>query len=339
MMRRLLYLAFAGVIFNSCSNDFEVAAPWKEVPVVYAILSPKDTAHYVRVEKAFLDPSRNALEVAQIADSLYYPEDAINVWLEQVGTSNRYALHRVDGNLEGYVREPGTFATSPNWLYKVKNVTLLPGVSYRVVIERKDGKPDITGQTTLPGDFTITTPDPSNIVRKVTFGYNSTTTVNWRTDENGVYFNATFILPYREEAPDGTVLLRDTLVWQAARNVERSEQQLGQNLYKGTKELSGAELFKFLADNLQPTDNFRYFERGALILEGGGKEIREFNITASANSGLTGAEVFPTYTNLSEGYGIITGKNAVRMEKIQISENTIDSLKTNPLTQGLKFRI
>lgn len=339
MIKRLLYLVLACILLNSCSNDFEVAAAWKEVPVVYAILSPKDTAHYVRVEKAFLDPSRNALEIAQIADSLYYPEDAITVWLEQVGTNNKYQLHRVDGNLEGYVRQPGVFATSPNWLYKVKDAALLPGATYRVVVQRKDGKPDITAQTTLPADFLITTPDPTNIVRKVTFGYSSTTSLVWRTDENGVYFNATFILPYREEAPDGTVLLRDTLVWQPVNNVERTDQQLGQNLYKGNSEVSGAALFKFLANNLQNTDNFRYFERGALILEGGGKEIKEFNITASANSGLTGAEVYPVYTNLSEVYGIVTGKNSVRMDKIQISESTVDSLKLNPLTQGLKFRI
>lgn len=339
MMRKLLFGLLAGMALSSCSNDFDVTAPWKEVPVVYAILSPTDTAHYIRVEKAFLDPSRNALEVAQIADSLYYPESAIQVWIEQVGTNVRYQLTRVDGNLDGYVREPGIFATSPNWLYKVKNAALLPAATYRVVVKRTDGRPDITAETTLPGDFIITTPDPTNIIRKVTFGYSSTTSVAWRTDENGVYFNTTFILPYREEAPDGTVLLRDTLVWEAARNVERSEQQLGQNTYKGNEELAGSEFFRFLANNLQPTNNFRYFERGALILEGGGKEIREFNITAAANSGLTGAEVYPVYTNLSEGFGIVTGKNSVRMEKIQISEGTVDSLKLNPLTQGLRFTI
>ena len=81
MMKKLLYFLLLGSMLSSCSNDFEVSAPWKEVPVAYALLSPKDSAHYVRIEKAFLDPNVSALEIAQIADSLYYPENDIAVWL------------------------------------------------------------------------------------------------------------------------------------------------------------------------------------------------------------------------------------------------------------------
>jgi hypothetical protein len=339
-MRKVIALLFAALIINACSNEFEVAAPWKELPIVYAILSPKDTAHYVRVEKAFLDPEKSALEIAQIPDSLYYPESAISVWLEQVGSTSRAQLFRVDGNLEGYVRDQGIFASQPNWLYKVKKPGfLIPGSSYRLVVKRNDGREDITAETTIPKDFSITRPDPTNIVRKMSFAYSTTTTIDWRTDINGVYFDITLVLPYREEAPNGTVLLRDTLVWNAAKNVQRLEQQIGPGIYKGTTELQGAQLYKFLASQLAPTNNFRYFEKGFIYLDGGGKEIRDFNITASANSGLTGAEVYPIYTNLSEGFGIVTAKNLFKMGNIQMSEQTIDSMFYHPLTQGLKFRL
>jgi hypothetical protein len=102
---------------------------------------------------------------------------------------------------------------------------------------------------------------------------------------------------------------------------------------------SGADLFRFLASSLQPTSTtFRYFERGSIVVVGGGKEIREFNVTASANSGITGAEVYPTYTNLSEGFGVFTAKNEFKMNNVQITEGTIDSMKLNPITQGLNFR-
>lgn len=339
-MKKLLYFLLFGTVLSACSNDFEVTAPWKEVPVAYAILSPRDTAHYVRVEKAFLDPNRNALEIAQIADSLYYPENAITVYLEKISTHERVQLHRVDGNLEGHIRTEGTFADQPNWLYKVKNWPLTPGDDYGLIIERADGKPNITAQTTIPKDFIIITPDPTNIVRPMTFAYSQTTSVAWRTDENGVYFNVFLTIPYREEAPDGTLLSRDTLVWKAADNVERSSTPTGQDVYRGATEISGSQFFRFLADNIPATaTNFRYFEKGSIRLEGGGKEIKEFNITASANSGLTGAEIYPVYTNLSEGFGIFTAKNQFQMNNIQITQQTVDSLKLNPLTQGLKFRI
>ena len=338
-MKKLLYFLLLGAVMSSCSNDFEVSAPWKEVPIAYGILSPRDTAHYVRIEKAFLDPTKSALEIAQIADSLYFAENAISVWLERPSTHARVQMFRVDGNLEGHVRDQGIFADQPNWLYKVKGGSLVPGEKYRLVIERSDGRADVTAETTIPKDFTIITPDPSNIVRRVTFTYYQTTTVDWRCDEYGVYFNIFFIIPFREEAPNGDLILRDTLIWQAADNIERSGSQVGAGLYKGTSELSGSQFFRFLADHLQPTDNFRYFEKGSILLVGGGKEIQEFNITASANSGLTGAEVYPTYTNLSEGFGIFTAKNEFKLNNIVMSEITIDSLKNHPLTQGLKFRL
>ncbi|MBL7826806.1 MAG: DUF4249 family protein [Saprospiraceae bacterium] len=341
-MRSLVLLLLVAVVLSNCSNDFDVAAPWKEVPIVYAILSPKDTAHYVRIEKAFLDPEASALEIAQIADSLYYPDNSITVWLERPATNSRVQLHRVDGNLEGYVRDQGIFADQPNWLYKLKppvGQNLTPGETYKLVIVRNDGREDITAQTTLPKDFVITRPNPTDIVRKISFAYSTTSTVDWRTDENGYFFNITYILPYREEAPDGTTLLRDTLVWQAARNVEREETTVSQGTYKGTKDIAGSQFFKFLAEQLQPTSNFRYFEKGFIYLEGGGREIKEFNVTAAANSGLTGAEVYPVYTNVSEGFGLVTGKNLFKMGNIQISEATIDSMFYHPLTQGLKFRL
>ncbi|MCC7244082.1 MAG: hypothetical protein IT269_00265, partial [Saprospiraceae bacterium] len=59
-MQKLLFLPLLALLVASCSNDFDVAAPWKEIPVVYGLLSPQDTAHYIRIEKAFLDASEGA---------------------------------------------------------------------------------------------------------------------------------------------------------------------------------------------------------------------------------------------------------------------------------------
>ena len=82
MKKLLLLLPVLALILSQCSNDFDVTADWKEIPVVYAFLNPKDSAHYIRVEKAFLDPETSAYTIADIADSLYYPADAIAVFIE-----------------------------------------------------------------------------------------------------------------------------------------------------------------------------------------------------------------------------------------------------------------
>lgn len=346
MMKKLFFLlpVLASVLV-SCSNEFDVAAPWKEIPIAYAILSPKDSAHYVRVEKAFLDPETSALEIAQIADSLYYPEDAIAVYLLRVKTGQRYQLHRVDGAKDGYPRKDGIFATQPNWLYKIKTTaldSLKKGETYQLVIARTDGKPDITAETVIPKDFRFTTPSPAQTPPKINFFGSQTTSVVWQGDENSVYFNVVFTVRYREEDGGGTVLSRDTLTWTAATNVKKTDQTINTPqgvFYKGQVMIPGQQFYQFLADNITPsTSHYRFFDRMDITLIGGGKEIEQFLITASANSGITGAEVIPTYTNLSEGYGIFTAKNTSTLGQILIGTQTVDSMNIHPLTFDLNFR-
>ncbi|MBK8706480.1 MAG: hypothetical protein IPN33_24890 [Saprospiraceae bacterium] len=116
-------------------------AEWKDIPVVYAFLDPTDSVHYVRVEKAFLQQGGDAREIAQIADSLYY--DNATVQLQKVGSSQLYTLEKVDGNLEGFPREGGVFATAPNYLYKIRqsNINLVGGNEVRFILNRGDDLP------------------------------------------------------------------------------------------------------------------------------------------------------------------------------------------------------
>lgn len=333
-------LPVVALVLAACSNDFDVAAPWKEIPVAYAILSPRDTAYYVRIEKAFLDPEKSALEVAQIADSLYYPENAITVYLQRVSTGDRFQMHRVDGALEGYPRKGGIFASQPNWLYKIKPEemdSLNREETYRLIIERTDGRPPVTAQTTIPRDFTFFKPNPTLTPPRINFFPSSTADVEWRSDSNAVKFNVFFTIRYREEASDGSVQHKQ-LVWKAAEDAELT-QLGGGNLYRGQTKIPAINFYRFLNENIAPTNTvFRYFERLDIQVIGGGKEIQEFLVSSSANSGLTGAEVLPTYTNLSEGYGVFTAKNSVTLAQILIETKTVDSMNLHPLTTGLNFR-
>ncbi len=343
-MKKLLIFLPIIAFLASCSNDFEVAAPWKEIPVVYAILSAKDSAQYIRIEKAFLDPQTNALEIAQIADSLYYPADAISVYLERTSNNTQVQLTRVDGNLEGFPRKSGIFATQPNWLYKIKTPAgqaLAAGEKYRLVIKRADGKADITAETTIPGDFSFTVPNQQQSPPLLNFFNAQTTSIRWRTDVNGVYFNAYITVRYREEAPNGATLAHKTLVWSAFSNQRRTDNTVGNGQYVGEAEINGQDFFQFLHDSIPAVtnnDRYRYFEFADMKLEGGGSEIAQYLSTASVASGITSAETIPTYTNISEGFGIFTGKNHTTLPNIKIETKTVDEMNRNALTVGLNFR-
>ena len=147
---KLLYFVLLGTLLSACSNDFEVAAPGKKYPLLMDLFPQR---HSITSASKNFSTRMSVLEIAQIADSLYYNENAISVWLENTGTQARVPLYRVDGNLEGYVRDSGLFADRPNWLYRTSGPFVTAGKTYELVIERNDGKPDITAQTVVPGDF------------------------------------------------------------------------------------------------------------------------------------------------------------------------------------------
>jgi hypothetical protein len=342
-MKKLLFgLSLLGLLGAACSNDFEVAAPWKELPVVYGIISPQDTAVYIRVEKAFLDPEKSALEVAQIADSLYYPESAISVYLQEGTSGPRFQLQRVDATLDGYVRDGGIFASQPNYLYKIRAADLggggiQPGKTYLLLVERADGKPTVTAQTTVPKDFRFVRPSSTAVNPMVTFTPNKIENIEWRSDEQAAYFNLTFALHIQERLGTDPAVSK-TLYWTPLRNYGIGERLSGGTEYRTIAPLPGVAFYQFLHDNLDSTfAGTRSFTNTDIILKGGGKELQEFQETASANSGLTGAEVIPVFSNVEEGRGLFLSTNTTVFPAVKISTFTVDSLRIHYLTRRLNF--
>jgi hypothetical protein len=334
-------IAFFILISLGCSNEFEVAAPWKEIPVTYSILSAKDSFQYVRVEKAFLSQKQGANEVAQIADSLYYPENAISVTLVKVVGNKIYNLTRVDGNLEGFPRKTGIFASSPNWLYKAKTFgadSLLPGAEYKIVIKKTNDTKEYFGSTKVPGKFKYqTSPTVNLFLTEIGIDTGGVAKLDFRCDVNAVYFNANMIVRYKEVDPTtGAFLFRKEIIWNMGKNVKRKPNPLGAgDVYGGV--ISSPSFFRFLSDNLQPTGNYRYFDDFTLTLEGGGNEIELFLETLSANAGITGAEVVPSYTNMSEGFGIVTSKSKLVTNRVRIFN--LEDVVEHPLVRPLNFKL
>lgn len=325
-------------LFAACSNDFEVTSEWKEIPVVYAMLSPTDSAHYVRIEKGFLDPDKGATEIARIADSLYYPESAIRVFLVRVKTGERMPMTRVDGDKEGIARKSGIFANSPNWLYKLRNNgKVISGESYRLEIDRADGKPKVTARTQIPADIRFITPSPAQDPRIISFKDTVGADFQWRADTFGLYNNLTLKIKYKELDAQGNLLSRKTINWQPVVNLRRTN-IAGPSFVVRTI-LPQSRFFKLLSDSIPPVTSgvFRSFEPGEIVVESGGYEIGQLQDVLATAGGLTGAEVIPNYSNISEGYGIFTSKNIYSLGNVKISPETVITMNKNSLTRPLGF--
>ena len=75
MMKKLFLpvtVLVALLSLSSCSENFDVAAPYKSITVIYGLMDQGDTAHYIRIEKAFLDQNKSAVDMAKNPDSIYF---------------------------------------------------------------------------------------------------------------------------------------------------------------------------------------------------------------------------------------------------------------------------
>ncbi|MDV7395474.1 hypothetical protein RZS08_29070, partial [Arthrospira platensis SPKY1] len=120
---------------------------------------------------------------------------------------------RVDGTAEGYPREEGEFAQTPNYLYKVRSsdFPLEGGHEVRFTLDRGEGKDLVTAECLMLGN--IIPQGGLAIGGKLDFPTNRDVSFRWRAGEEARIFDLTLFINYQEKfAGDPTVYER-TLEW------------------------------------------------------------------------------------------------------------------------------
>lgn len=319
------------MLWASCSNDFEVTAPWKDIPVVYGLLNVDDDVHFIRVEKAFLDPDGNALDIAKIADSLYYADAVVK--LERVSNGQVFTLTRVNGEDIGFPRDPGIFATSPNWIYRIPDsqINLQPGETIKFILERGNGLPLDTALTVLQGPMIKRTPGGNNF----NFRTGNLTTMGWSASNQAKIFDAKLVIHYAEypkDNPSAVVQKSFDWIWTKGRSYSSTETE-----YKVTK--MGEEFFETMAGNIANDPNMRrIFIDMDMEVVAGGEELEKYINVAVANSGITGSQELPSYSNLSEGQGVFSTISMLRSSGLLLTASTRDSLANGSITKHLNFQ-
>lgn len=330
-MKRFLYLLILGFFLQACDNTLDVIEDRKDIPVVYGFLSMTDTAQYIRVEKAFVDENISALELAQDPDSLYYANPTVE--LVRKSNGQRYQLQRVDGNLEGYVKDDGAFAQSPNYLYKIKseNIQLVAEEEYILSIKRSETTPEIESETVLLGPTEIKSPSSLNAVI-LDFNYVDFNLFIWQASESASIHDLYFKFNYRERSPETNgQYVAKSAIWNAVSNIDEEDERVDY-------ELPGINFYSFVSGAIDVNESAeRRFENMEMIVVSGGEEIKDFVNVSSANLGITSTQDVPTYSNIEGGRGIFSSTYTTRLTEIGLSNRTIDSLVNGQLTQHLNF--
>ncbi len=337
----------------ACSEKFKVAAPYKNITVIYSLIDMADTAHYVRIQKAFLDQDRSALVISQNPDSNLYPY--LNVRIERFSFSNATTwldtihLDRVDLNLEGYPKQPGVFFTSPSYAYKFTNA-LDPHSIYRLVVfnpatgetdsastpiiyDRNDTSfyVDLLDEPWIQLDFHKFLSDRpfkmggSYTNRIPDFSFNgqaspasvaaATIRFNW-TDSNSLTGELT------------THYFDDELGYVAFTN------QFGFSIYN-------MDFYAAISNGMgqAPPNTYRLLDRCDITVALGTPDYYTYyQYSQTAGTGLTGGYVEPISTNIkgAAALGLFTSRG-LRTGKATISATTVDSLIASPYLQQARI--
>ncbi len=335
-MKKLVYslLALSFLLSqNACKEELILSAPWKDIPVVYAMINRLDTAYYVRVEKVFIDPRGDAAEVAMIPDSIYYPEEAIAVFLTNKETGEKKQLQRVDGTLEGYPREEGPFADMPNYLYKVKasQLPLQGNEPLALTIERQGNLSDVTAEATVLGEI-----KPSGIadMSEVTFKYDQERSFRWISGTEARIFDVEMHIHYDEWMAGSPNVETKTLVWTMARGVPHAD-----NSSTTVVKIEGLDFFTYLAASLEAKSGLlRQFKSMDMVVTGAGEAIEQYIKITQSNTGITSAQDLPLYTNVEGGLGIFSSISRGAVYDLQLSATSLDLLKNGEYTKDLNFQ-
>ncbi|MEO6166169.1 MAG: hypothetical protein ABIO46_00840, partial [Chitinophagales bacterium] len=314
MKRFLLAATVLSTLLYSCKTDFDVTSDWEDIAIVYGLLDPTDSAQYIKINKAFLDKSVSALVIAQNPDSLYYQN--ITVQLQQFQNNvlkKTIDLVKVDGNLEGFVKDTGIFANSPNFLYKT-NELLDQNSSYHLSITEYDNGKVISAVTEIINDFAVLRPTSS---QKVNFFPGDNYNGQFVSAKDGKIYGLIIRFYYREVNSLDTSIFADKYIdWEIFTNKRSNSTAGGQTM---DYDIAGDGFYSYVNSKLQEDVSiYREAQHFDFMFSVGGETLDTYNQVAIAQQGLTSGNIQPEYTNIENGLGLFSARFYKTIFKVPI---------------------
>jgi len=346
ILKRLGFLFALAIIFSSCSEDFKVAAPYKTITLVYGLMNPGDTAHYIRIEKAFLDENKSAITMAQVADSSFYSNITVHL-KELIGSIvlTDEILTRVDLNAEGYTKDTGAFFQSPNYAYKSKH-TLTPGNTYRLVIKNQQTGQVDSSETAII-DNQASPPPQGFIINEFYSSYQLVFPSLHPSDQLKI---STRGVPNNAKVFQAIIRFHWVDVDGSKETDHSADFTVGSTAWDGvsasvTMSTNQSAVYNFLRDNIgtAPINVKRYIDSCDLIVWAGSKDMYDYQQINDVQGGLTADEIKPIYTNIKSSVagnalGLYTCRAMTQYHNVPINEQTLDSIETSSVTIGLNFQ-
>jgi hypothetical protein len=333
-IQKLLILVGIAATISSCKNDLQVNAPWKETTVVYGLLSPTDTAQYIKINKAFLGPG-NELSYAQIADSVNYP-NILNVTIQRFYNGVPYGPPVKLVRDSSIVKDTGIFANVPNILYKWSTPlgTIDVNSQYQLTIVNTQTGKTITGFTSIVGDIIapISATIPwSTPYLPFTNHPDNEVKVGWGTAPSGKIYDMLIRLYYLENG------VPKTLDWnfgnQESLDTVGEVNSIGDEM---SQDFQGDAFYMFVANELtdMPAGS-RHIDSIKFIWSIGTLDLDTYIQVYTPSIGIVQEK--PQYTDINGGIGIFSSRSTYTSQRCTLNTASNDTLINGTLTVSKGF--
>lgn len=341
-MKYLVLFFFAALaLFSSCSTDLDVNAPYQDLTVVYGLLNAQDQTQYIRIEKGYLDKSTSALTLAQIPDSIYYG-DVLKVQMINQGNNDTISLEKVMGDTIGIPKDSGTFANSPNILYRMSR-TIDANQTYKILIVNTSTGKVVTASTAIVKDFQIGRPlniagSTVDLAATNTDGTSKPLNIQWTGAVNAQIYSAVIRFYYTEWNVSSPSVV-DTLYadWNV---IDSYASNNGNGGEAETYNVPGKNFYVTMGNIIPVKANIQRRAIGSPLevrFAAGGVELYNYLRVSQTQTGITALQAQAKYTNVSNGLGIFSSRYNKVKSNITISSNSIDSLVDGSYTKKLNF--
>lgn len=335
MKQFVFFLGAMLMLGSACNKNFKVGAEYKDITVVYALLSKADTVHYIKVTKGFFDETKDNLMLAQIADSIYY--QSLDVKMMEISNGaivDSTALTLVDLNLDGNIKDSGIFAQSPNYAYRYER-KLNSDRRYRLKIRNLQNGKEIEGETEIINDATMKFQSPYINTQALNFAVPSEVyNFAWTAPANAVFFDVVLRFWYEEKNVNTGIITRRYKDLPLVTNVLNSGSG-------GSAAMTKSDFYRVLNSEVGrcPADINRRVDTCDLMLLTGGQVLKTYIDATTAQGGITYDQIKPNYTNLKgeDVLGILSTRGIRTMKDIPFNASTIDSIVNGSLTKNLGF--
>jgi hypothetical protein len=323
--------ALSVLCLGSCKNDLDVVDDYRETMVVFGLLSPSDTAQYIKINKAFLGPD-DAFVMAGVFDSNNYVNNEISARLERWLNGNMVETIQLYKDTV-LPKDAGIFPYPGQIFYKTTQPILQDGSEYRLHVVNGESDKIVTSSTKILQNMTVVTPLTNatiNLVAPTMFK------AKWKTAANGRQFNLVVRMHYSERFVYDTLQVADKYIDLNFVDVRSTTLAGGEDL---EQQISPENFFRNIKNSPQMDTSAlkeRFFKSLEFRFSGAAEEFATYmDVVQTTGSAFGDA---PTYTNIDGGIGLFSSRFTHSVKNINLTAATKDSLKNGQYTYNLRFK-